>query len=251
MLFKAARLGWEGQFDKACRLVPQLWEGLHFESDRARAGGEAALFLALCGHRAESITIVRQVLELTANLKLNGPFRVRSMAIANVLCAIAEAINNRFGHACRVVERIAITGDPVIDTVVQVANGIMRFIRLRLPRDYDNLANDLDILISLGYADLAKLISPVCSTLLDRSEAMAEQNPLTPAEIGILKLLEEGLIPKQIAFRTNRSVYTIRAHIANAIAKLECHGRLEAIREARERGLLMGPINPARRPNHF
>jgi DNA-binding CsgD family transcriptional regulator len=56
---------------------------------------------------------------------------------------------------------------------------------------------------------------------------------LTPSEIDVLKLLDRGLIPKEIAECTSRSVYTVRVHIANAIAKLNCHGHSEAVRLAR------------------
>jgi DNA-binding NarL/FixJ family response regulator len=64
------------------------------------------------------------------------------------------------------------------------------------------------------------------------------QTALTESERDVLRRLAQGLVPKDIAVETGRSVNTVRVHIANAMAKLESHGRLEAINAARLRGLI-------------
>jgi DNA-binding CsgD family transcriptional regulator len=53
-----------------------------------------------------------------------------------------------------------------------------------------------------------------------------------------LRMLEAGLGTKEIAGRSGRSVYTVRAHVANAIAKLGCNGRAAAIATARRLGVM-------------
>ena len=63
-------------------------------------------------------------------------------------------------------------------------------------------------------------------------------NGLTRSEMEMLRMLEEGLTPKQIAEKTSRSVNTVRVHVANTIAKLGCHGHAEAVRTARRLRLL-------------
>ena len=73
------------------------------------------------------------------------------------------------------------------------------------------------------------------------ANAQAEGTPsvaLTPSELNILRLLADGLIPKEIAARSGRSIYTVRVHIANVIPKLGCHGRSDALRKAKQMGLL-------------
>jgi DNA-binding NarL/FixJ family response regulator len=72
----------------------------------------------------------------------------------------------------------------------------------------------------------------------DRKHASLRERGLTRSEIEVLRALAQGLIPKEIAADTHRSVFTVRVHIANAIAKLGCHGRFEAIEVARREGLL-------------
>jgi len=54
----------------------------------------------------------------------------------------------------------------------------------------------------------------------------------------VLEQLGEGLSPKEIAERTGRSVFTIRAHSANAFAKLRSRGRGEAVALARRLGII-------------
>ncbi|MBV8148817.1 MAG: response regulator transcription factor [Candidatus Eremiobacteraeota bacterium] len=54
----------------------------------------------------------------------------------------------------------------------------------------------------------------------------------------MLRMLSEGLGTKEIASRTGRSPYTVRVHIANATAKLRCHGRMEAVAVARRLALI-------------
>ena len=96
----------------------------------------------------------------------------------------------------------------------------------------------IEKLAKLGYADVAKLLGAVDRVLSFGEAASLSHADLTPSEIDVLKLLDEGLIPKEIAERTERSVYTVRVHIANIIAKLGCHGRSEAIRQAQREGII-------------
>ena len=68
---------------------------------------------------------------------------------------------------------------------------------------------------------------------------------LTPAEVRVLRALSLGLAPREIAAESGRSIGTVRVHIANAIAKLRCSGRREALAEARRRGLLSEELSSA------
>jgi DNA-binding CsgD family transcriptional regulator len=90
----------------------------------------------------------------------------------------------------------------------------------------------------LDYADVARLLRAVDSAIANTALERPRARGLTHSEVEILRLLEQGLIPKEIAEHTSRSVYTVRAHIANAITKLHCHGHSEAIRAARRLRLI-------------
>ena len=62
--------------------------------------------------------------------------------------------------------------------------------------------------------------------------------PLTPRQLEVLKLLAEGVQAKVIARRLGIADTTARNHIHAILAALRCHSQLEAVAEARRRGVL-------------
>jgi LuxR family transcriptional regulator, maltose regulon positive regulatory protein len=68
------------------------------------------------------------------------------------------------------------------------------------------------------------------------SEALVE--PLSEREMDILKLLEQGYSDKKIAETLVIAKDTVHKHLGNIYSKLDVHTRMEAIRCAREIGLL-------------
>jgi two-component system nitrate/nitrite response regulator NarL len=56
---------------------------------------------------------------------------------------------------------------------------------------------------------------------------------LTPREVEVLELIDEGLSNKQIAQRLQIGVATVKNHVHNVLAKLNVHGRLEAAARVR------------------
>ena len=90
----------------------------------------------------------------------------------------------------------------------------------------------------LSYGDTSLLLLAALVELRRRREATKGFELLTAAERDVMRLLGEGFSPKQIATETSRALSTVRAHIANSVAKLECHGRFEALERARQHGLI-------------
>jgi DNA-binding NarL/FixJ family response regulator len=62
--------------------------------------------------------------------------------------------------------------------------------------------------------------------------------PLTKREEDVLALVAQGRGDKQIARTLSISVYTVKTHIRNILAKLQVSGRQEAVMQARRDGLL-------------
>jgi LuxR family maltose regulon positive regulatory protein len=63
-------------------------------------------------------------------------------------------------------------------------------------------------------------------------------SPLSGRELEVLQLLAEGLSNKEIAERLVVTPGTIKQHLKNISRKLEVHGRMQAVRRARELKLL-------------
>ncbi len=61
---------------------------------------------------------------------------------------------------------------------------------------------------------------------------------LTKKELAMLAMVAEGLASKQIAERLGRSPQTVDKHLSNALRKLDCRSRAEAVALARRHGFL-------------
>jgi LuxR family maltose regulon positive regulatory protein len=64
------------------------------------------------------------------------------------------------------------------------------------------------------------------------------REPLTESEVRVLRYLPTDLSTREIADELYLSVHTIKTHVKHLYAKLDAHTRREAVRRARELGLL-------------
>jgi LuxR family maltose regulon positive regulatory protein len=76
---------------------------------------------------------------------------------------------------------------------------------------------------------------------VDRSDSLRE--PLTDAELRVLRLLPTDLTKREIGDQLYLSVHTIKTHIKHLYDKLDVHTRREAVDRARELGLLARPLS--------
>jgi two-component system nitrate/nitrite response regulator NarL len=77
-------------------------------------------------------------------------------------------------------------------------------------------------------------------TMVDVSapRATAADSPLSSREREVLSLMTVGMDARSIARQFEISVHTCRGHIRSILHKLDVHSQLEAVAEARRRGLL-------------
>ncbi len=61
---------------------------------------------------------------------------------------------------------------------------------------------------------------------------------LTPRELEVLALVAEGLDNRVIGRRLGITRSTVKHHLEAVYAKLEVHGRMEAVREGMRRGMI-------------
>jgi DNA-binding NarL/FixJ family response regulator len=71
----------------------------------------------------------------------------------------------------------------------------------------------------------------------ERQDAKHGISGLTPAEVGVLRLLARGLSNRELAAELGVSVRTVTTHIRHILDKLGVPNRLQAALFARERGL--------------
>jgi LuxR family maltose regulon positive regulatory protein len=70
------------------------------------------------------------------------------------------------------------------------------------------------------------------------SESRTLPEPLTESELRVLRYLPTDLSTREIGDELYLSVHTIKTHVKHLYAKLDAHSRREAVRRARELGLL-------------
>jgi DNA-binding CsgD family transcriptional regulator len=235
-LFKAMRLGWDARFHEASGLLTGCLKELTPGVDWATSGAQRAVFLALDAQREASVNQVNDILSHLPSIRAKGRFDIRAIVISQVFCAIAELTNGRPTNADRILRRLT-PHDVVESAAVRIARCMLRT-RSSGAVDWKEVTEAIEHLGRLGYCDVARLLEAVVQELRRRYEMAEAPTILTASECKVLARLAHGLVPKEIAEESKRSVHTVRAHIANALGKLGCHGQAEAIRVARQRGLI-------------
>jgi DNA-binding CsgD family transcriptional regulator len=236
-VFRAVRLAWEDRFSEAHWGFSKNWTDLPESVDRIASRAQDALVLALDGQRDAAIKCIDQVMGLVSSEEVSGRFGARSIAASRVFCAFAELANGRATNAQRLLQQLEMS-DVIERTMLRICRLVMHALRTRRSEDWDRAQLVLGELANLDHGDVAAFLTSATRTLRGRQDSAENKDALTQSERSVLRLLASGLVPKEIAQETQRSVNTIRAHIANAIVKLKCHGRLEAIEVARRDGLL-------------
>ena len=90
----------------------------------------------------------------------------------------------------------------------------------------------------------ASLIAEILNLLSGRTPAARPQDaaplqePLSESELRVLRYLPTNLPGPEIAAELFVSLSTIRTHMRNVYAKLGVHSRADAVKQARELGLL-------------
>ena len=114
--------------------------------------------------------------------------------------------------------------------------------------DYQRLARtqSLEIylfLVALGFLGLGvwvgvRVFGPPPPKAFDGNPQAAAQLGLSERELQVLAELAAGHANKEIAARLHVSPNTVKTHVARVFEKLEASRRTEAIRKARELGLV-------------
>ncbi|MDP9025003.1 MAG: helix-turn-helix transcriptional regulator [Candidatus Eremiobacteraeota bacterium] len=214
----ALRLAWAGDF-ATCRNVLTVLKDTAGRTDGERALCRAflALIAIILDHSDAARRLSRQAISTSARPEKRLPaHEVRYRRLARALAAVAGDLVGDFVRGRRASEARFLQDDPDIALLV----------KLQADARLDDVPQTVR-----GYARLVILAR-------QRLGTRPAAGPLTASEIEVLKLVAVGRNAPQIATLLGRSPHTVRTHLRNLGAKLEAHGRGEAVSRARQLGLL-------------
>lgn len=88
------------------------------------------------------------------------------------------------------------------------------------------------------YVDPKMLPSLFKQSRVTSTKSETKEEPLSPREVDVLKLIVDGYTNRQIGLELNISMRTVEGHRSNIYGKLGLHSRVELVRYAKEHGLI-------------
>lgn len=94
------------------------------------------------------------------------------------------------------------------------------------------------------YPDIApfKLLRAIVDAQLVQEEhvqhASRAARPLSEHELQVLRLIADGMLDAEIAFKRGKSLYTVKTQIRRILAKLQAKNKAHAVHLAHQRGVL-------------
>lgn len=221
---------WDGAFDEAYDLLINAWHnsyGLY----RPVVKALCAIFAAAAGRREDLRRLLQEGATWLHSIKPWNEALVRNTEITRQLYAFAAAVAGRHRDALHLLRQRSPGSGPFVRALSDIVRALIGGSGIVLAEE-DVVCEQLS---GLGYGDVAMIVRAVLKKYHSLDDAGAS---LTPQQREVLEALAAGLAPKQIAEMMDRRLSTIHGHIRNAVAKLGCSGREQAIRIARSRGLL-------------
>ncbi len=231
----AFRQAWEGRFSEAHAALRALLDRVPHGFDKIIARAVYGLCLSLDHKFKES---KEEVLTLMGAIdaqdaKVDG-FASLALEVGQIIGILSEVVAGRRTTAMNLLRRRpALSSRPAADAMREAT---AELVRSAGHADIDGSLRAMDQYSLGGYA---RLVEAAHAALRREQEAEHEgrDHRLTEAEIKVLRLLAEGLSPKEIALQTERSVLTVQTHIKHAISKLNCHGTPELLKMLHRQGV--------------
>lgn len=231
---RALQYAWTGAFSEAHRTLAGAWERHSFPIDRIATGAFCALYFAADGRHADASETIARVHEMIRLESWTSRNELQTLEIVAALGALTEAVCGRATVAFRMLRRPARVGSPITSALSETVTQLIR--SMQSPAAHEAFSESLEPLRVLGFGGYAMALQAIFES------RVREQHPkdacLTQSELAVLQSLAGGFSPKEIAADSGRSVLTVQTHIKNAIEKLGCRGRQEAIIAARNQGLM-------------
>lgn len=229
---RALCAAWEGNFAEAHAQLSPVCGTIVRPAERLLNTVLCALLLAADGKIDEVKTMRSKIANYFREIDKAGTYEKRQAEVSRLLCILVDTIIGKEDSSSKIMRQECFYKSTPLD----VFKDAVRELQSRLIASGSNAkCGTFQELRDVGYGGYSLLLESL-SRLSPVN--VSARNPMTTAEVAVLCALSAGQTPKQIAFNTARSVFTVRTHIKNAAFKLGCSGQTESIAVARERGWL-------------
>jgi DNA-binding NarL/FixJ family response regulator len=133
-------------------------------------------------------------------------------------------------------EHSAAEGPPAILLTDEPTAALRSGVHGLLPREATE--SEIAAAISAVAAGLVAVHPQFLDAVAMRGTPVDLDEPLTPREVEVLRLLAEGVANKEIAFRLGISEHTVKFHVASLLDKLHASTRTEAVSIGLRGGLI-------------
>jgi len=224
---RALRRGWAGDFAGALAFLDGLGEHLTNPVEARCRYALAALFAAAGGDPAAQSYLEQAALD-PPGPQPESAVTQRLRRLGAIYAGFAAIYLGRGASA-----RKYFAGPVRADEQALAAAGIqLSQLGARAgPGAVEPLASELE---RAGQGGVARFVRSAATAFAEAERPRG----LTAAEAEVLRDLAAGIVPKQIALQSGRSIETVRNHVKSAIRKLGVSGRLEAVAAARNAGLI-------------
>ena len=191
--------------------------------------------------RRHGITVVGSARNRQETLALIEELRPDILLVDGTGAGVLEEIRELARSGGKVKLVVLTASDDEADVIAYAEAGVSGFV------SHEDSPEDLvEIVRSVARGELrcsdsmaATLLRRVTTLAADRVSA-APAADLTPRELEVFGLLQEGLSNKQIAARLHIELATVKHHVHHILEKLNVARRSEAVAVARQSGVLPG-----------
>jgi DNA-binding CsgD family transcriptional regulator len=233
----AHRSAWRGDFGHAHRQFARIIDRQPHLPDRLMVRAVYALCLAHDGKPAEAARVIATSQPLFECRRDSIYIRDPMSDVSRVFFALAELIMGRHSHAERQLRLPVNRRTECVRAFRDVCRGMIRAAKTSSPIA-PAVERSIETIREMGLGGYARHVEWCVRAVSAAVAQKCDSQRLTPSEFHIVRLLADGLSPKEIAWQQRRSIHTVRTHLQRIKEKLDCRSQAQTIAKATALGLL-------------
>ena len=232
----ALQATWSGDFVGANRLLAGTAENMGTLAHRALRTSELAVYAAAANAREAADDALKGAGDILTKLS-DGPEATTSRVVrARIWTALSALVLGRSAQANKILKDVERDSRRLTSGMRTLA-GLVRatYVHVETGAGHPEMARSLEDAKAVGFGGYARMIEQLPLPMISSAPRFAS---LTKTELRVLQALAQGGSSRSIGVELERSSQTVDAHVKSIIKKLGCSGRQEAVKLARNHGIV-------------